>query len=415
MLPVSIGFRRRSASCAIIALAGLLLPAITGCATYGFGTPPCCECGTNSSGCDTSSCRIGCSADSTCLTGHSLTQTTCAIPAHGPFVGNAQCCLTGCDAPRELRKTTLPEYVVEPPDILLIEAVNNLRPADAVVHAGEMLLIQANRTIPYGQQEDPVAIQFKQINGIFVIGTDGYVNLGPEYGMILVAEQPLAEIQRRVDTHLRQILTNPQVLVTLPRPENKQIVSGQHLVRPDGTVGLGIYGSVHVTGLTLQQARCAVEQHLTQYIHNPQVSVDVLAYNSKVYYVITDGGGAGEDVIRLPSTGNETVLDAVAHIQGLPTVASKGAIWVARPSAEIGGPDQILKVDWNAIAQGGQTATNYQLLPGDRLYVKASPMITFDTKLAKLTAPFERMFGFTILGNGTVRSIQRGKNGNGGF
>ncbi len=310
--------------------------------------------------------------------------------------------------------TTLPEYTIAAPDILLIEAVNNLRPPEAPVHAGEMLLVQVNRAIPYGQQEDPVAIQFKQLNSIFVIGSDGYLNLGPEYGMVLVAEQPLAEIQRRVDSHLRQVLTNPQVLVTLPRPENKQIVSGQHLVRMDGTVGLGIYGGVHVAGLTLQQARAAVEQHLTQYIHNPQVSVDVLAYNSKVYYVITDGGGAGETVDRLPSTGNETVLDAVAHIKGLPTVASKGAIWVARPSAEVGGPDQILKVNWNAIAQGAQTETNYQLLPGDRLYVKASPMITFDTRLAKLTAPFERLFGFTILGNGTVRTIQRGKNGGGG-
>ena len=143
-----------------------------------------------------------------------------------------------------------------------------------------------------------------------------------------------------------------------------------------------------------------------------QVSVDVLAYNSKVYYVITDGGGAGEQVIRLPSTGNETVLDAVANIQGLPTVASKGAIWIARPSPMIGGPDQILKVDWNAIAQGAQTQTNFQMLPGDRLYVKASPMITFDTRLAKFTAPFERMLGFTILGNGTVRTIQQGKNMN---
>jgi polysaccharide export outer membrane protein len=309
----------------------------------------------------------------------------------------------------------MPEYVIEIPDILLIEAVNNIRPAHAVVHAGEPLLIQVNRTIPIGQQENPVAQQFKQLNGVFVIGTDGYLNLGPEYGKVLVAEEPLAEIQRRVETHLQQILTSPQVLVTLPRPENKQYVAGQHLVRPDGTVGLGIYGSVYVTGMTLQQAKQAIEQHLSQHIHRPEVSVDVLAYNSKVYYVITDGGGAGEQVYKMPITGNETVLDAVANIQGLPTVASKGAIWIARPTAEECGPDQILKVDWNAIAQGAQTATNYQVLPGDRLYVKASPMITFDTKLAKFTAPFERMLGFTILGNGTVRAIQRGPNAQGGF
>lgn len=373
----------------IFSVAMIMIPLVSGCITTGAGSAACSSCAT-SSVCHSTG---GCQSD------------------------GVMCCSAGLagDAPRELRKTSLPTYVIEPPDILLIEAVNNIRPAHAVVHAGEPLLIQVNRTIPHGQQEDPVALQFKQLNGMFVIGSDGYVNLGPEYGKVLVAEQPLAEIQNRVETHLQQILTNPQVLVTLPRPENKQYVAGQHLVRPDGTVGLGIYGGVYVTGMTLQQARKAIERHLAEHIHNPQVSVDVLAYNSKVYYVITDGGGAGEDVHKMASTGNETVLDAIANIQGLPTVASKGAIWIARPSADPCAPDQILKVDWNAIAQGAQTSTNYQLLPGDRLYVKASPMITFDTKLAKLTAPFERMLGFTILGNGTVRAIQRGKNTTGGF
>lgn len=382
-------------------VASALLLQACGCATYGFGQTDACVSG--------SACSIdgSCQAESSSPPAY---QASCGSESQGMTL------MAGmhCDVPRELRKAALPEYIVEIPDILLIEAVNNIRPPNALVHAGEPLLIQVNRTIPFGAQEDPVAQQFKSINNIYIIGTDGYVNLGPEYGKVLVAEQPLAEIQQRIDNHLRQVLTSPQVMVTLPSPQNKQFVAGQHLVRPDGTVGLGIYGSVYVTGMTLQQVRCALERHLSQFIHNPQVSVDVLAYNSKAYYVIADGGGAGEQVVKMPSTGNETVLDAIAAVQGLPTVASKSSIWVARPSPELNGPDQILTVDWNAIAQGAQTATNYQLLPGDRLYVKASPLITFDTKLAKLTAPFERMLGFTILGNGTVRTIQRGQNVDGG-
>jgi polysaccharide export outer membrane protein len=337
------------------------------------------------------------------------TCSTSTTMAQGCSSQNSQYCADGqeiVDAPRELRKVSLPDYVIEPPDVLLIETVNNIRPYDAPVRAGETLIIQVNRTIPLGQTDDMVSAQFKQINGYYVIGTDGYVNLGPEYGKVLAADQPLDEIQRRVDSHLRQILTSPQVLVTLPAPQNRQYVAGPHLVRTDGTVGLGIYGEVYVTGMTLQQARRTIEQHLSQHIYRPEVSVDVMAYNSKWYYVITDGGGAGEQVYKVPVTGNETVLDAMATINGLPSVASKASIWIARPSPNHCGPDQVLKVDWNGIAQGAQTATNYQMLPGDRLYVKASPLITFDTKLAKLTAPFERMFGFTILGNSTVRSLQ---------
>lgn len=389
MRPSSLVRGRWQRSLTALSAVGLLCQGLTGCATTSSvcssSGGECVTCEAPTPVYENGECGAGCSLGGTRAT---------------------QCSLSNCDAPRELNKVSLPEYMVEPPDVLLIEVVHNIRPAHAPVHAGEPLLIQVNRTIPLAQVEEAVSAQFKQINGVYVIGTDGYVNLGPEYGKVLVAEQPIAEIQRRVEEHMQQILTNPQVLVTLPMPQNKQLVTGPHLVRPDGTVSLGIYGSVYVTGLTLQQARSAIEQHLSQYIHRPEVNVDVLAYNSKVYYVITDGGGAGEGVYRIPTTGNETVLDAVAGINGLPTVASKAHIWIARPSPQTGGPDQILQVDWNAIAQGAQTETNYQLLPGDRLYVKASPWITLDTKLAKVTAPLERVLGFTILGNGTTRALK---------
>ena len=333
-------------------------------------------------------------------------------------------CGTGCNIPHELQKTALPEYRIEPPDVLLIEAVNNLRPADAPVGSGEPLIIQVNRTLPALEDEDRVSQAFKKIDGPYIVGTDGYVigtdgylNLGPEYGKVLCAGQPLEEISRRIEKHLNRILKNPQVLVTLPDPSAKQIVAGEHLVRPDGTVGLGVYGGVFVAGMTLREAKAAIEAHLSQHMHAPEISIDVLGYNSKVYYVIADGGGAGEQVHRLPCTGNETVLDAISQIRGLPTVACKGQIWIARPSGQCHGIDQVMHIDWDAIAQGAQTCTNYQILPGDRLYVKADRWIAFDTKLAKITAPLERVLGFTVLGNGAVRGLQQGSSGfnNGGF
>ena len=320
------------------------------------------------------------------------------VDRNGRRVQVTQCQFEACMVPRELRKTALPEYRVEPPDVLLIEAVNNLRPAQSPILAGEPLFIQVGGTIPITPGAPKVKQQFKTIDGTYVIGTDGYVNLGPEYGQVLCAGQPLNEIQRRIDTHLRQILKTPQVLVTLPKPSTKQLVAGPHLVRMDGTVGLGVYGSVFVAGMTLTETKLAVERHLSAHLHAPEVSVDVLEYRSKMYYVIADGGGAGERVYRLPSTGNETVLDAVAQINGLPSVANKGKIWVARPSPDCFGPDQVLTVDWDAIARGARTCTNYQLLPGDRLYVQADPFIRFDTNLSRITAPIERLLGIALLG-----------------
>lgn len=150
-----------------------------------------------------------------------------------------------------------------------------------------------------------------------------------------------------------------------PIPE----VSGQHLVRPDGTINLGAWGSVPVAGLTVEKAAAAVRTVAATQLGGaePVVAVDVVAYNSKVYYVVT-GGEAGESVHRFPCTGSDTVLDAVAQAGGQVSVAGK-TLWVARQAA--GQPPQILPVDWARIARHGNTQTNYQLLPGDRLYVKA--------------------------------------------
>lgn len=323
----------------------------------------------------------------------------------------------GNGVPRELRMVSQHDYRVEPPDVLLIEAANNLRPANDVIGAGETLIVQASRTIPTSEDDSPIQRQFKSIDGPYVIGTDGYLNLGPEYGKVLSAGQTLSEIQRRVEIHLKRILTNPQVLVTLPDPSAKQAVAGQHLVRPDGTVGLGIYGGVYVAGMTLAEAKLAIERHLQPHMHKPQVSVDVLGYNSKAYYVIADGGGAGNQVYKMPSTGNDTVLGAIAQIKGLPTVSNSGKIWVARPSANSCNADQVLHVDWDGISMGGDTSTNYQLFPGDRLYVQSDGWIRFDTNFAKITAPIERILGIAILGNGAVQGIQNGGNGvaGGGF
>jgi polysaccharide export outer membrane protein len=211
-----------------------------------------------------------------------------------------------------------------------------------------------------------------------------------------------------------------------------QPVRGQHLVRPDGTISLGIYGTVRVAGLTLEQAKIAIWEVLSQRVPTPEIIdpdtkkrlrvdplqnlyVDVLAYNSKWYYVITDGGGYGEQVVRLPITGNETVLDAISQIYGLPPVASKKDIWVARsfPCQGGHGSEQVLPVDWCGITKRGQTATNYQIMPGDRIYVKAQRIIRADSVIAKVLSPVERILGVTLLGSSTVNSI-RNSNSNGG-
>jgi protein involved in polysaccharide export with SLBB domain len=348
---------------------------------------------------------VGCLTSSGCL--HPLFQNP--LPA-----------IAASTVPRELEKVTLPIYRVEPPDILLIEAVQSIRPADAPLRAGDQISIQASNTLPQDPEEDPVTNQFRVINAIYVIQPNGMVDLGPEYGQVDVEGLTLAQAQDEITSHLEEQigLTMPRVSVSLPDLSGKQPVAGEHLVRPDGTVSLGVYGSVFVAGLTLDETRSAVEEHLAKHLHDPEVNVDVLAYNSKTYYIITDGGGFGEQISSFPCTGNETVLDALAQIQGLSQISSK-KIWVSRPAPAGADYSQIMMVDYRAISQDGITTTNYQLFPGDRIYIVADHLVAFDNLVTKVTAPIERIFGFVLLGNGVVRRLQTnqigGGTGGGGF
>src|SRR5262249_50246314 len=157
----------------------------------------------------------------------------------------------------------------------------------------------------------------------------------------------------------------------------------------------------------IEEAKAAIEAQLSAYLLQPEVSLDVYAYNSKVYYIVFDGGGYGQQVYRLPITGNETVIDAISQLNGLPAVSSKKTIWRAPPSRCHEGKEQILPVDWQAIVKCASTCTNYQIYPGDRVYVHADSLITLDNFVAKVVSPIERVFGVTLLGQQTILSFDR--------
>jgi polysaccharide export outer membrane protein len=239
------------------------------------------------------------------------------------------------------------------------------------------------------------------------------IKLGLKYGSVpvvgLTVEKARAAVVKRLELEVKKdILEQGDVAVELAQIQGIQQVRGEHLVRPDGTVSLGTYGTVSVAGLTLEEIRAVLEKHLSRFVLEPKLAVDVAAYNSKVYYLVFDQGGSGLQITRLPVTGHETVLDALAQVNGLSPVSSKHRIWVARPDPAGSDRKQILPVDLKAITQGGVTATNYMIYPGDRIFVKADPLIAADTQLAKVIAPIERVFGVTLLGNSTVRSFRGG-------
>jgi polysaccharide biosynthesis/export protein len=307
----------------------------------------------------------------------------------------------GQTVPTEKDKTTLPPYTVEPPDILFLDIVRLVPKPPYHIQATDVLIVQLAGGFPTGNSGlGPGGDQY-------LVDPAGRIDLGPLYGgKIKVSGLTEDEAALKIRQTLLQYLKDPQISVQLAQSATLLPVTGEHLVAPDGTVNLGTYGQVYVANMTLEEAKAAIDAQLAKFLDNPDVAVSVFAYNSKVYYVVTEGAGLGDQVARFPITGNETVLDALTQLNGLSRVSSK-RIWIARPMPAGAGCDEILPVSWREITADAATATNYQVLPGDRIFIAEDKLIAIDSVLNRMIAPFERIFGVTLLGAQSIQTINR--------
>jgi polysaccharide export outer membrane protein len=303
---------------------------------------------------------------------------------------------------RELDKMAMPPYIIEPPDVILIDAVNVIPLPPHRIKNFDVLQVNIDGTL----FERP-------IEGEFVVEPDGTLNLGFEYGNVRVLGMTIDEAKAEIEKHLLKTLKNPIIrTVSLAFTAAAQQIAGPHLVRPDGTVDLGTYGQVFVAGLTIQDAKKKIEKHLSAELQDPEVLLDIQDYRSKVYYIVTKQPGVGVSVQALPLDGSETVLDAIRRVGGIGAETDPTAVYIARPRTD-GGCPLIIPVDLKAIAILGDARTNYQLLPGDRLVLPPEDLAEFTAYVDAFTAPFERILGFVTFMQSTFQRLKHpGRNNN---
>lgn len=311
--------------------------------------------------------------------------------------------------PHELARAALPPYVIESPDVLLIDAIRLVPKPPYKVEPFDSLGIRVTETLP----EQP-------IQGVYSVEADGTVNLGFNYGSPRVAGLTLEQAREAIEKHLqRSLKPGFRVEVAVAESRALQLIRGPHLVQTDGTVNLGLYGSVFVDNMSIPQAKATIEAHLSQFLVNPEISLSVSGFNSKVFFIVFEGAGVtGDQIIRLPMQAKTTVLDALGQLNGLPFQVSSKRIQVVRPAPSSAcGSELVLPVNYKDIVLCGKTETNYQLYPGDRLVVRAAPLVRLDAIIARITAPYERLLGTALLTNSvisSIQSIQVGPQGGGG-
>ncbi|WP_218933254.1 polysaccharide biosynthesis/export family protein [Rubripirellula lacrimiformis] len=181
------------------------------------------------------------------------------------------------------------------------------------------------------------------------------------------------------------------VLVIEPNDFNSPVrLSADQTVQQDGTIELGSYGRLTVAGMSAEEIQSRVQNVVTaqeseKRLHrialashrdggsdddgqddNVDYGVTVRLVNkeSGLFYVMGEVNAPGS----YPLVGHETVLDAIIAAGGLSDRSNDHKIILTRPQTA-SNPRQIMPVCYQQILQLGDVSTNYQLMPGDRIYV----------------------------------------------
>ena len=130
-----------------------------------------------------------------------------------------------------------------------------------------------------------------------------------------------------------------------------------------------------------------------------RVFVDIVSFNSTVYFVQGDVGTPG----RLPFTGKETVLDALNYAGGLVPTAEPSDIHLHRP-ARGDKPVKDYSIDFAAI-QKGDAKANLQVFPNDRLVVGRNPIVKKTMDMDRAAAPINAVLNSALQYSFTARSL----------
>ncbi len=138
---------------------------------------------------------------------------------------------------------------------------------------------------------------------------------------------------------------------------HEQELTRSEAVRPDGKITMPLIGDLQAEGLTPERLKDQLKQALSTYINNPDVTITVLAVNSKRYTIAGQVMRPGPVALVLPTK----VFDALSSV-GFRDFASTKKIIIIRGTKRI-------KFNYNDVLHGKHLEQNILLEPGDTIYV----------------------------------------------
>jgi polysaccharide export outer membrane protein len=158
-------------------------------------------------------------------------------------------------------------------------------------------------------------------------------------------------------------------------------------IRPDGKVTFEGLGAIHASGRTPQELADAMrEKIMTSYSLTGEhpIDVQIVAYRSKLYYVIGHVSSSGPKIF----TGRDTVLKAIAAARPV-NGALVRHIQVVRPSADENISPRIFEVNYDKMTAHGDTSKNVLLEEGDIIFVPPTILAAIGLTIDQLLRPVQ--------------------------
>jgi polysaccharide export outer membrane protein len=165
---------------------------------------------------------------------------------------------------------------------------------------------------------------------------------------------------------------------------NQPEFSGMFLIGFDGRIQYNYLGDIPIAGMTKYEVQQVLEKLLQRYIRVPVVNVMIVAYNSKVVYVIGEVNHPGKFVMR----GDAIKLREAILAAGLPTnQAALGRVHVIKPDLE---DPQIRVLNVKRILYSGKLKDDIELHTGEIVVVPSTIWSKVNEFIGGLFSPVTR-------------------------
>ena len=197
---------------------------------------------------------------------------------------------------------------------------------------------------------------------------------------------PAVEVPQSMITEDVKYTLGPNDVIAIEVRRHPEF-SGQYTINSEGKIEYKFVGDIIVNGLTKAELNERLTEVLSEYIIEPEIDVSIVAYLSKVFYVVGDVSRPGKFYMK----GNTVTVREALVQANLPTqAAAMGRCRLITPNST--GKNNFVDVNVFKLLYEGDLKENLDMEPGDVLYVPA----TVIAKIIRVVSPVTNLAGQAV-------------------